>query len=142
MKHLINFFFIANLAVISFSCEQKTVVKHLTYNSQKYWNLVYEHPLKIGKGLLIKDDGTYEVFYEKKNGVRLKYVTKYLPKWSLLNDSTFHFVGQNVKYKIEYLNEDILILNNLSARQLIIYKVSKDQISSLTPDTSDHSYDL
>ena len=138
IKFSCSFFFF----LIFISCAKKEAQKniyYLTNNSEKYWLLVREHPIHWYSGQCFNINGKLISFsVENKTGRRLIIENYDKPQWRFLNDSTLEL--ESKIFKIIYLNEEILILNNLSFREVIAYKKSKDQLTKPVPDTTNYPF--
>ena len=59
----------------------------------------------------------------------------------MVNDSTL-FIGSLGKVRIEHLDDDVMILNSMEQKRVIVYLKAKDQDTELVKDTFDHSMDM
>ena len=116
----------------------------LTNNSEKYWTSIEENPIRRGRqGLVFYKNGYYNRFWFNNDSIG-RFINNWgnsTLQWTFLNDSLL-FLGVKEVYKndslkfgsisrVEYLNEDILILNNLEIKELSIFIKSKDQKTRL-----------
>ena len=115
----------------------------MTGDDVKYWTEVKQYPVRKYAGLKFNVNGRcdeYVLYY--KEGTRIKNVRPaILPAWRLINDSTL-FIGSLGNVRIEYLDEDVMVLNQMQQKRVIVYLKAKDQSTELIKDTSDHSWDM
>ncbi len=136
------------------SCQNKQdeIVRYLTGDSVKYWTVINEHPIRSDRqGMVLYSNGIKKGWWDNHDSIGRFFwpsQPEYLSEsWILLNDSVlwigFSVDKNNLEYgikcKIEYINEDILILNGLSYKGLTIYMKSKDQKTELAPYPKDES---
>lgn len=120
---------------------ENNVVQYLTNGSKKHWTLITEHPIKRYIGQSFNIDGTYTLYSISDDWERIKRKLRFKPTWELINDSTIAD-GAGVNFKIEYINDDVLILNSLNFKEVMVLLKAKDQKTEPVADTTDHSMDL
>jgi hypothetical protein len=120
-----------------FSCsetKEDRYVRLLTNNSEKYWIIIEEYPFKRYQGVCFKKDGTYTSFYIEKGR---RYFDRHQfgnSVWRISNDSLIR--GRAISI-IEYINDEIIVLNSTSRQSIYSYIKSPDQTSKLeTPPPS------
>jgi hypothetical protein len=104
---------------------QEKVIRFLTNDSQKYWMHIPAYPEKRFMGVRYKSNGTYQM-YSTLPGKRVHITTPYSTIWKMSKDSVLTD-GMNTKYRIEYIDENILVLNPVGFKQVIVYVKEKDQ---------------
>lgn len=128
-------FLLVALCALS-SCQQskrERVVHYLTNGSKKYWTVVRKHPVKWYTGYCFYKNGTWTNYstYENK---RFKIWLPVQHKWKLLNDTILDWNLD--KSKIIYINNDILVLNNMEFKQTLVLLRAKDQKTIPVNDTT------
>jgi hypothetical protein len=128
------------------ACAKKREVKaihFLTGADAKYWTEVKRYPVRKYAGLKFNANGRCDEYVlDYKAGTRIKIARPgILPAWRLVNDSTL-FIGSLGNVRIEYLDEDVMVLNQMQQKWVIVYLKAKDQKTELVKDTSDHSMDM
>jgi hypothetical protein len=104
---------------------QNNVIQFLTNGSKKYWIRIREYPIKRYSSLYFSPDGTYKK-YSVFKGERRFVIPNYYTVWRLAADSTL-LMGDGRMYKIEYLDDNVLILNEKSVRHMEVYVKEEDQ---------------
>lgn len=128
--------FIVILILFSFSCQQtrkEEVEFLLTGGGRKHWLLITEYPEVRYRGKVYNKNGTYIVYSEEKNVRWLDYGST----WKLLNDSIIED-GRGTTLRIDYINEDVLIISNISFKGTSLYFKSKDQETVPIKDTTNY----
>lgn len=134
------------LVIFLFTCEKRgskneEIESCLTGGDEKYWTVMKENGIKRNTGILFKSNGKY-INYHVKNfkevGVRLISKNYEKPFWSLKGDDTLCISGIN--YKVEYINQEILIINNLKVRGLAVFYKAIDQQTKPVRDTTKYLY--
>ena len=131
---LVLFFFICTSCVKS---KKDIIIKNLTAETKKYWINIKDYPTKKYSGVSYDFKGAYEEFVISKDGQRIKTRLYSSPFWTLTNDNTLTN-GSGDTARIEYLNEDVLILNSIVAKHknLSVFLKSNDQKTLPIEDTT------
>ncbi len=132
--------FISMLLIVIFflSCSQqksKTEQKlqYLTGNNEKYWIAIepYDDETEASRiGIVLRRDNSYDHWYTHEKNTRFFLNQLENQRWSIKNDSIIEIKKEGwepVVFKIEYLNDDIMIITNLERKQLEFYKKAKNQ---------------
>ena len=142
---------------------KQTVEHYLTNGKEKYWALVRTYPTTRVDGVLYRSDGTCISWYNGYSNCIItdtRIINDYIEddRWRLIGDSilneysidepytvfleeeadfdpSIRHINPGTNYKIEYINDSILILNNMSIKQISVYKKSKDQHTKPIRDT-------
>jgi hypothetical protein len=117
----------------------------LAGDTLKYWRRYSnDFPTTYCGGFCFYSNGTY-VKYECKFRTSERYIDNLLAPeinriWKIVNDSTMMF-GEGFLYKIIYLNNDTLILDNLKSDtgEYLTMTVDKDQVTKPIIDTVDRN---
>lgn len=130
------------LVFILFSCNpshKERVEKYLTGGGTKYWVYIPEYPQVRRHGIAYHINGTYTSYVNSWEDPRKRIAESlvYSATWKLLNDSIIDD-GQGIKLRIDYINEDVLILSNISFKGTYLYFKSKDQETVPIKDTTNY----
>ncbi len=117
--------------------KQEVTANYLTGGSEKFWTLIMDYPIKRYIGVSYNINGKYDEYIISDSGIRTKRILYSLPVWQLLNDTTM-IDGNADTLKIEYINENVLVFNNMSSksRKLFVLLKSKDQHTKPVADTT------
>ena len=144
---------LSGLALFISACtrtkKEKTIYL-LTAGKAKDWTEVKPYPIKRYSGLRFEANGRCDK-YSTINGARTRADgtgTKvkisslaYSPEWKIVNDSTL-YIGWLGNVKVEYIDENVMILNQMRQKRVIVYLKAKDQISKFLEDTSGPSISM
>lgn len=123
--------------------QERKTIHYLTAGKTKYWIEVKPYPTKKYLGLKFETNGKcdeYVISNKAKN--RFKVVSpSYDPKWEIVNDSTL-YIGWVGNVRIEYIDDNVMVLNSIKQRRVIVYLKDEDQNTELMKDTFDHSMDM
>lgn len=127
-------FFLFSFFSCDYKNERQKIIFELTNNDYKYWFRYHSDTSKpYALGFCINKNGTY-IRYENPDydiSKRRLYLSPTLSKpiWKIINDSTIMF-GEDQYYKILFLNQDSLVLQNLNAnKEYLKLFVDKDQFT-------------
>ena len=139
-------YLIYTFCVLFCSCQNKQdkITQYLARDSEKYWTAVDHLPIKRDRrGFVLYSSGQKSDYWDNHDAIGRCIVPHTPDRWKLLNDTTLWFgtidpndensLKYGEEYKIEYVNEDILILNNAFFKKIYVYKKSKDQKTKLKP---------
>lgn len=136
LRFLIIFFIIS-------SCQQKTNRKeeikyYLTNDKEKYWIMMKEGRILRTQGRLFQSNHFFVDFYLKdvaKNDKKYFKEMHFMATWEVLDNDTLFICGSD-KLKIEYINEDIMILNSPDLKSISVWIKANDQKSKIKIDTT------
>ena len=146
MKINRNILFLLFILFVSCTESKKEVLtEFLTNGSKKYWVRVMDNPIKRYKGVSFDIKGTYDEFVISDSGYRTKSPLWSYPVWKLINDHTISD-GNGDTLKIEYINDEIVVFNNLSTkrkyRKIFVLLKADDQKTMPLADTASHPYKM
>ena len=143
MSKMRPFILLLGLTLTISACVKKKdnhTIHYLTAGKAKYWAEVMPYPVKKYKGLKFDLSGRCDRYSESmtdgKPKIRVKFASyEYSPKWAIINDSTLDVVGLG-QVRLEYLDENVMVLNQMQFKRTIVYLKAKDQSTELVADTS------
>lgn len=118
--------------------KQEHTTNYLTGGSEKFWTAVMDYPIKRYMGVSYNINGTYGEYIISDSGLRTERILYSLPVWKLINETTL-IDGNADTLKIEYINDDVLVLNKMSSRgkkKIFVYLKSTDQHTKPVKDTT------
>jgi len=135
--------FCLSLSQVNCVKRQSNIEDFLSGSSKKYWTLIADFPFKESHGIVFNSSHTCFPYYEisNKNLRVLSNMNLEGNKWKVIGDSILLLNNVN-RWKIEYINDEVLIINNLQYKELLMYKVSKNQTTSAKGKSDKHSLDL
>ncbi|MFP5041644.1 hypothetical protein [Parasediminibacterium sp. JCM 36343] len=117
MKTICFYFAFCSIMTSCLQKKHEVIIQNLTNNEIKCWYHYYNDTSKpYFIGFCFSIDGTYKD-YDRKKHIFLTEHTPLdpTPLWKLLNDSTLMF-GDGFYYKIIYLNNDSIVLENVAIK--------------------------
>ncbi|WP_196291013.1 hypothetical protein [Hymenobacter ruricola] len=139
MRPFILLLFLAPTISACVKKRENQTIQYLTAGNAKYWAEVMPYPVKKYMGLRFDLSGRCDRYSENmtdgKSKIRVKFASyDYSPKWAIIDDSTLNVVGLG-KVRVEYLDENVMVLNQMQFKKTIVYLKAKDQSTELVVDT-------
>lgn len=112
----------------------------LTGGHEKYWTYIPTLPSKYYQGTVFKANGTFLKYVTSHRDEKARLIASVhdVLTWKLINDSIISF--GSFQLKIEYISNDVMILNSMSLRNTLIYLRAQDQQTVPVEDTTRYLY--
>ena len=121
--------------------QENQTIHYPTAGKAKYWIEVKPYPVRKYMGLRFDSSGRCDRYATNENTpdgkpkIRVKFASyDYSPRWAIINDSTLDVVGLG-QVRLEYLDENVMVLNQMQFKRTIVYLKAKDQSTELVADT-------
>jgi hypothetical protein len=119
------------------------VEQYLTGGGTKYWLAIPDYPQRRFQGYSYHSNGTYTYYIHpfEERQKRIIGALNHPATWKLINDSII-YDGRGIKLRIDYINEDVLILSNISFKGTSVYLKAKDQETVPVKDTTNYENNM